>query len=358
MAGYLFVGILWFLLAVGGGPVWAESPSPFPLKALEHFRKADTLQRDGDLSGAIQEYRKALALAPDRPELHYNLGIALDLQGDPQGAEAELRRTIELDPEYVDAYVYLGTVLHQRGSLGEAVALYRKALRLDPNHAGAHANLGVALKSQGDLEGAIRQYRQALALDPESTVARHNLDLALQEQKAKQSKQPERPPAVQRQTKELAQEGIREEEIPEAFAPDAPKPAKASVASDLPPSPVSVLRTAKQERPPRSVLGRRQGEIPRVSVHTNSPQALLHFRIGRALEAKGDLARAKREYREAQAYDPRFAAAYCRMGFLLEKEGDPRGASVYLRRCLKLAPNDPHAPRVRDRLARLGQAEP
>lgn len=314
---------LTFLL--GGGSLWAQGYPPLSPQALEHFRAADALQRQGDLAGAIREYRQAIALAPNRADLRYNLGIALYLQGDQGGAIAELHQATALNPTYADAHVYLGTILHNRGDLEGAIAEYREALRVDPTHAGAHTNLGVALKTKGDLDGAIQEYQQALALNPQSAAARHNLDIALREK-------------VERQ---------KASEASSAEEPEGARPLTTDIKTAAV-SPVAVPKTAEPLPPPP------ESSPFLVSVTTENQEALFHYQLAQTLEARGDLVRAKREYQEAQKHDPRFAAAYCSLGLVLEKAGDKRGAAVQLTRCLKLASRTPQASSIRERLVRLG----
>ena len=111
---------------------------------------------------AIDAYRRAIALRPDYPEAHYNLGVAL----------ARRRRFDEAEPSctghrpaqaYPQAHHNLGNLLFERGRNAEAIEQYRIALDQDANLDGARVNLGNALDRQGDFAAAIAEFRAALS---------------------------------------------------------------------------------------------------------------------------------------------------------------------------------------------------
>jgi Flp pilus assembly protein TadD len=51
-----------------------------------------------DLAGAIERFRDAVRLAPDYPEAHYHLGIALQKAGSSREAKAHLAEARRLNP--------------------------------------------------------------------------------------------------------------------------------------------------------------------------------------------------------------------------------------------------------------------
>ncbi|MEJ2646754.1 MAG: tetratricopeptide repeat protein, partial [Gammaproteobacteria bacterium] len=58
----------------------------------------------GDFADAEQCCRNALQYAPQHPELHYNLGIALLRQHKIAEAIASLRETVSLNPSHAGAW--------------------------------------------------------------------------------------------------------------------------------------------------------------------------------------------------------------------------------------------------------------
>jgi tetratricopeptide (TPR) repeat protein len=144
-----------------------------------HLNLGAALLGQGKVDEAINSFRRAVALAPTLAGAHLNLGVAVARQGKLPEAEACYRRVIRLDPKHAPAYNALGQVLNQQGKLAEAAASFRRAIALAPDLAGAHNNLGVTLAAQGRLDEAVASYRKAIALDPKFASAHLNLGNAL-----------------------------------------------------------------------------------------------------------------------------------------------------------------------------------
>jgi tetratricopeptide (TPR) repeat protein len=123
--------------------------------------------------------REALRLNPNNDMAHNNLGLALENKGDRDGAIAEYREALRLNPNNETAHGNLGNALRHKRDLDGAIAEHREALRLNPNNDVAHVNLGIALDDKGDLDGAIAEYRVALRLNPNNDMAHNNLGAAL-----------------------------------------------------------------------------------------------------------------------------------------------------------------------------------
>jgi tetratricopeptide (TPR) repeat protein len=136
-----------------------------------------------ELDEAIGHYRAALALRPESPGVHLNLGRALEAKGRLDEAIAEYQEALRLDPDYAEAHNSLGGPLHDKGRPDEAIAEWRAALGCKRYFAGAymaHRNLGVALYHKGQLDEAIVELRAALQLKKDYPNAHNDLGLALQ----------------------------------------------------------------------------------------------------------------------------------------------------------------------------------
>jgi tetratricopeptide (TPR) repeat protein len=133
------------------------------------------LREQGRLDEAVTCFRRALDLAPDIPQVHFNLSNALAYQGRPDEAAAGYRRAIELRPDYADAHNNLGNLLREQGRLEEALACYRRAVQARPDHPGGHNNLGNMLMRLGRPEEALPCFRRAVALGPDYPDAHFNL---------------------------------------------------------------------------------------------------------------------------------------------------------------------------------------
>lgn len=142
-----------------------------PRDAESWFMLGTVHGRLGDIAGAEQALRKALAVAPDFAPARLNLGQALELQGKLPEAEICYHRALALDPELADAHASLARLCAQRSALRDALAHYEAALRLEPRRAGVQLELGRLLQRLGRLADALPHLEQAVRLTPADAEA-------------------------------------------------------------------------------------------------------------------------------------------------------------------------------------------
>jgi tetratricopeptide (TPR) repeat protein len=133
-----------------------------------------------ELTEAVRFLSVAVALRPESPGAHYNLGNALRHKGQFDEAIASYQKALALDPKYALAHNNLGIALKAKGQVDAAIASYQKALALEPKNAKAHDNLGGILRyRKHDYDGAIACYRTAIELDPKFAMAHNDLGAIL-----------------------------------------------------------------------------------------------------------------------------------------------------------------------------------
>jgi serine/threonine-protein kinase len=139
------------------------------------------LNRQGPsrLPEAIGCYRAARAL---RPQLGSLLADALGRAGQKAEEEAVLRDLVRLQPDNPERHAYLGVALHEQQKLDGAVAAYRRAVELKRDYANGYNALAVALHQQDRLDEAVLAYCQAIQLKPDLAVAHVGLGYALMQQ--------------------------------------------------------------------------------------------------------------------------------------------------------------------------------
>jgi Flp pilus assembly protein TadD len=116
----------------------------------------------GDLEAALEPLRRAAELAPQRPQMQYNLAFTYYRMGRFEEARAPIAKAVERWPDIFQLNSLYGAVL---AKLGDDVAAYQalaRAHELNPQDAGAadllyRTTLGLARKSL-----AARQYPDAL----------------------------------------------------------------------------------------------------------------------------------------------------------------------------------------------------
>lgn len=128
-----------------------------------------------DHEKAIAMYRRAIAVRPDAPDVHNNLGNAYRFTGRLEEARDEFLKAIELNPNHARARFNLGKVFDQLEQYEQSAEQYLGAIRVDANYPKAHENLGEALARLGRLEEAADHVRAAIQLDPDYARAHATL---------------------------------------------------------------------------------------------------------------------------------------------------------------------------------------
>jgi tetratricopeptide (TPR) repeat protein len=158
-------------------------------------RAADTSEQDfqtcynvgcatlaqGNFARAERCFERALKVAgKDTPSslvarAKNNLGCALLGQGEVRGAIANFKGALVSQPEYPQAYYNLGRAFMTNRQPDVAAECIQHALALDPNAAELHSTLADALAHAGHPAAAINEYSKTLQLRPGLDEAANNL---------------------------------------------------------------------------------------------------------------------------------------------------------------------------------------
>lgn len=125
----------------------------------------ETLYR-GDSEGAIRLARRAVALAPNDPLVHYQLGDYLRDAKRTDEAIGELRRAAELRPDLGDAWQDWAGILRQEGDTDGATRVIETGLRHAASAPGLHLEYGRLLEQEGRLSEAVAQFEASIRLRP------------------------------------------------------------------------------------------------------------------------------------------------------------------------------------------------
>jgi predicted Zn-dependent protease len=149
----------------------ARPLSPTGRAALERARAAAAA---GELRAAREQLDAVVAAEPRSAEVRGADGDLLLLQGDVAGAEQAWRWAVALAPEQPEWRARLGVLLAERYAgrrHPEAVEQLRLATRLRPGQAALHLRLAEVLLEMGSFDEAEAELEAALATSPEATVA-------------------------------------------------------------------------------------------------------------------------------------------------------------------------------------------
>ncbi len=151
-----------------------------PDLAVVHTTLADTLRREERYAEARSAYDKAIALFEEDAEsqwaVYFARGISHERDGNWDLADADFRKALELRPEQPQVLNYLGYSLVEMGqNLDEALDMIERAVGAEPNSGYITDSLGWVLYRLGRYEEAVGHMERAVELLPIDPVVNDHL---------------------------------------------------------------------------------------------------------------------------------------------------------------------------------------
>jgi heat shock protein 1/8 len=133
----------------------------------ETYKEAgNTLMKNNDERGAIQQYTKAIDLDPNNHILYSNRSAALIKVGDIQDALIDAEKCVEIKSDWAKGYSRLGQALLMLNRHPEAVAAFAKGLTIEPGNKALQEGMNEALqppaKQQQDQNHSEQQQQQSI----------------------------------------------------------------------------------------------------------------------------------------------------------------------------------------------------
>jgi tetratricopeptide (TPR) repeat protein len=285
-------GILCCLLAAQAGCSWLELRQDAYHTKLTREQVAWSQQLSEDAQAAIDchDYERA------RADL-------LQLAAQAQGAADALQR--------------LGSVLALEGRFGDAETCFRSALDREPNYVEALIGLGEIEVQKGDVASALKRFETAIEIDPHRARA-HFCKARL-----------------------LENLGQADQALPEYFRALEFDPNNAEIGLRI-----AAIQLGQNE--PDQALARLDSVVELAAENGEA-----RFLRGQAYVALGHLTPAIADFHAAAARLPHRPDIYYRLALALEADRKPDEALRISRQALNLAPNDPGAMNLTQRLAAL-----
>jgi tetratricopeptide (TPR) repeat protein len=129
----------------------------------------------GNISNAVEAYRKAVRFNNNLAEARYNLGCLLFEQGKLDAARSELTTYTMQRPHDVGGWLKLGSVQLRLRDVAGAEKSFGEALKLDAKNPVALNGLGLALLQKNRPKEAAEAFSNALEADPDFGPAMLNL---------------------------------------------------------------------------------------------------------------------------------------------------------------------------------------
>ncbi len=182
----LWLSLPFSILLSAGRPAFAGDPDPaqiedlyaHSLQIMEEARRvlagnsrplfllAEVHKRFGFDARALDAYAAALAVEPNHPEAHHEMGAILSNLAKMEEARSHYRQVLKLAPRFPGARTRLGLIEFHEGRLDAAAKEYQEEISNRTPTAFTYSLLGHALKDLKRFDEAIGSYREAIRLDP------------------------------------------------------------------------------------------------------------------------------------------------------------------------------------------------
>ncbi|MGB6688535.1 MAG: tetratricopeptide repeat protein [Terracidiphilus sp.] len=149
-----------------------------PESAQMHQLLAHEEAKQGNTNGAIAQYRKAIAIDPHLPGVHFELAELLQTSPDQalkKEAEQEYRQALVENPQDEKAICRLAEIAAQSGDVQQAYQDYTKAVELQPADADAKLGLAKTLIEMNQTDKALSLLEETVQLDPGNAIAHYRL---------------------------------------------------------------------------------------------------------------------------------------------------------------------------------------
>lgn len=124
---------------------------------------------------AVEEFKKAVALAPGSVRDRLNYGLALLRAGDSDQGIAELEKVQRQDAALPHTWFNLGVAYKKKGDYKRAIEQFQRMAQLAPDEPVTRYNLGLLYRLGGDNQGAMKQFETAAQLDPNFVAPRFQM---------------------------------------------------------------------------------------------------------------------------------------------------------------------------------------
>src|SRR5215469_906026 len=161
-----------------------------PEEAVQAYREAALLEKQGRFADAKEEYQQALAV--DANSADALTGLAnIDMRAQRfSDAEEVLRKLVALRPDDAGAHMQLGRMLAAAAKNDDAISELQTALKLAPGEKTAQRDLADLYAGAGKFDLAEAQYRALVGADPRNAELHQGLGNAyLKEKKFPEAQQ-------------------------------------------------------------------------------------------------------------------------------------------------------------------------
>jgi tetratricopeptide (TPR) repeat protein len=146
-----------------------------PNRADLYFQLAGLYQAARNNPAAIEILEKALSKGIRSPEVYFALGLSHFNLGNFTPAMESFERAVDLKPDFNKAYFYIGRSASKLGNQEKAASSFSKAIKLNPSDYLSYFELSLLLLNGGQFTEAANQLQEVIRLNPKYAEAYYQL---------------------------------------------------------------------------------------------------------------------------------------------------------------------------------------
>jgi protein O-GlcNAc transferase len=144
----------------------AEDALKIDSNMVEALNFLGNIYTDINSDKATHYFKKALDIAPDVAEIHYNLGNNYFQKGQSAHAVSSYQQAIKHNPVFTNAYLNLANTLKSAKHYKEALHYYHQAHNLEPDSAAINYQIGGIYTETGNLQKSLAFHQKAYEKEP------------------------------------------------------------------------------------------------------------------------------------------------------------------------------------------------
>ena len=115
--------------------LWTASKKTAPYSYRVYNNMGDVLANEGDLDGALENFKRSVALKPDYADAVHNIGHIYMVKKDYVRAIKYLEQSLQMNPRLYPSAYKLGVIHTEKNDLEKAKKYFEQCLSIDPNNA-------------------------------------------------------------------------------------------------------------------------------------------------------------------------------------------------------------------------------
>jgi tetratricopeptide (TPR) repeat protein len=139
-----------------------------------HYVLGNTLVKLNDVGRAVEEYNRAINLAPNQPRTYFQLAMVMRSKQDDDAEQRILGQALSVDDHYAPAHCEMGRILLEAHHPEEAVSHLNSAIQYNPRSEQAYFLLAKAYAGLGEKDKSNEMVKHLMAVRKANRPSSHD----------------------------------------------------------------------------------------------------------------------------------------------------------------------------------------